>query len=69
MSASPPAPANPLRDQLNGLLFVGLLASAVVQVASMPSIRSLGLSPLVVGIVGVITLDAVFAVCANALDF
>ena len=52
MSESAPAPVNPWRDQLNGLLFVGLLASAVVQVAALPSIRSLGLSPLVVGIVG-----------------
>lgn len=39
------------RDRINGVLFVGLLALAVVQLASLPAVRSLGLSPLVIGIV------------------
>ena len=52
MPESTHPPASAWRDQLNGLLFVGLLASAVVQVAALPLIRSLGLSPLIVGIVG-----------------
>ncbi len=39
------------RDRINGVLFVGLLSLAVVQLASLPSVRSLGLSPLVIGIV------------------
>jgi len=39
------------RDKVNGMLFVGLLAAAVVQLAAIPGIKSLGLSPLVVGIV------------------
>lgn len=51
MSDSARAPAMLWRDQLNGLLFVGLLAAAVVQLASLSAIRSLGFSPLVVGIV------------------
>lgn len=43
--------ASPWRDKVNGMLFVGLLAAAVVQVAAFPFIKSLGFSPLVVGIV------------------
>ncbi len=39
------------RDKINGVLFVGLLAAAVVQIAAVPFIKNLGLSPLVVGIV------------------
>lgn len=39
------------RDRINGVLFVGLLALAVVQLASIPAVKSLGLSPLVIGIV------------------
>jgi len=48
--ATPPA-ATPWRDKLNGVLFVGLLAGAVMQLADLPAIRQLGFSPLVVGIV------------------
>ncbi len=39
------------RDKVNGMLFVGLLAAAVVQLAAIPGVKALGLSPLVVGIV------------------
>ncbi len=39
------------RDTLGGVLFVGLLAAAVTQVASLPFFVQAGLSPLVVGIV------------------
>ena len=48
--AAPPA-ATPWRDKLNGVLFVGLMAAAVMQLADLPAIRQLGFSPLVVGIV------------------
>jgi len=48
-------PAHPAtaswRDPLNGVLFVGLFAAAVVQIAAIPTVRALGFSPLVVGIV------------------
>ena len=43
--------ATPWRDKLNGVLFVGLMAAAVMQLADLPAIRQLGFSPLVVGIV------------------
>ena len=43
--------ASPWRDKINGVLFVGLLAAAVVQVAATPAIKAMGFSPLVVGIV------------------
>ena len=50
-----PEPLNPgtspWRDKVNGMLFVGLLTAAVVQLAAFPSIKTLGFSPLVVGIV------------------
>ncbi|ALM86394.1 YeiH family protein [Bordetella sp. N] len=49
-STALPLPS-PWRDKLNGVLFVGLLAAAVVQLADLPVIRGLGFSPLVVGIV------------------
>lgn len=49
-AAALPAPT-PWRDKLNGVLFVALMAGAVVQLADLPAIRSMGLSPLVVGIV------------------
>lgn len=39
------------RDRLNGVLFVALMAFAVTQLAGLPAIRVLGLSPLVIGIV------------------
>ena len=50
---SNPATSNPSvwRDKVNGMLFVGLLAAAVVQLAAIPGVKALGLSPLVVGIV------------------
>ena len=51
MSQQVPAGAPPWRDQVNGMLFVGLLAAAVVQIAAFPFVKTLGLSPLVVGIV------------------
>jgi uncharacterized integral membrane protein (TIGR00698 family) len=46
-----PLAATPWRDKLNGVLFVGLLAAAVIQLANLPFLRGLGLSPLVIGIV------------------
>lgn len=47
-----PSKASPVwRDPLNGALFVGLFAAAVVQIAAIPAIQSMGFSPLVVGIV------------------
>ncbi len=51
MSNSALASLSPWRDKINGVLFVGLLAAAVVQLAAIPFVRSMGLSPLVVGIV------------------
>ena len=42
---------SPWRDKINGVLFVGLLAAAVVQLAATPAIKAMGFSPLVVGIV------------------
>src|SRR5476649_2565742 len=39
------------RGQLNGILFVALFAAAVTQLAALPFIANLGLSPLIVGIV------------------
>lgn len=51
-TATLPSPlATPWRDKLNGVLFVGLLATAVMQLADLPAIKQLGFSPLVVGIV------------------
>jgi uncharacterized integral membrane protein (TIGR00698 family) len=53
-TAAAPAAApttTPWRDKLNGVLFVGLMAGAVMQLADLPAIRQLGFSPLVVGIV------------------
>jgi uncharacterized integral membrane protein (TIGR00698 family) len=56
--ATPAAPATPAsapvsqtRGQLNGILFVALFAAAVTQLAALPAIANLGLSPLIVGIV------------------
>ena len=56
LPATPASPAaapaaTPWRDKLNGVLFVGLMAAAVMQLADLPAIRQLGFSPLVVGIV------------------
>ena len=51
MSEPLPASLSPWRDKINGVLFVGLLAAAVVQLAATPAIKALGFSPLVVGIV------------------
>lgn len=39
------------RERLSGILFVALMAAAVMQIAALPAIRNLGLSPLVLGIV------------------
>jgi len=52
MDATLPLPSpTPWRDKLNGVLFIALMAGAVVQLADLPAIRALGFSPLVVGIV------------------
>lgn len=52
MSAtSLPLQTTPSRNRLNGILFVALMAVAVVQLADLPVIHRLGFSPLVVGIV------------------
>ncbi len=52
MSAtSLPLSATPSRNRLNGILFVALMAVAVVQLSDLPLIHRLGFSPLVVGIV------------------
>ncbi|MEM5439836.1 YeiH family protein [Paraburkholderia diazotrophica] len=40
------------RGQINGILFVALFAAAVTRIAAIPSIAGLGISPLIVGIVG-----------------
>ena len=45
------APVGQTRGQLNGILFVALFAAAVTQLAALPFISNLGLSPLIVGIV------------------
>lgn len=42
---------SPWRDRINGVLFVGLMAAAVTQLAGIAFVKSLGFSPLVVGIV------------------
>lgn len=39
------------RDRISGVLFVALMAFAVTQIAALPQVRVLGLSPLVIGIV------------------
>jgi len=44
-------PSRAWREPVNGLIFVALCALAVTQLASLPVIRALGFSPLVVGIV------------------
>ena len=44
------APTLSTRGRLNGILFVALFALAVTQVAALPAIASLGISPLIVGI-------------------
>ncbi|RKP51793.1 YeiH family protein [Pararobbsia silviterrae] len=38
------------RSELNGFLFVALFAAAVTQIAAIPAISGLGLSPLIIGI-------------------
>ncbi|SIT39079.1 conserved membrane hypothetical protein [Paraburkholderia ribeironis] len=56
MSTAPLTAASPAgsstRGQLNGILFVALFAAAVTRIAAIPAIAGLGLSPLIVGIVG-----------------
>ncbi|MBP0589850.1 YeiH family putative sulfate export transporter [Paraburkholderia sp. LEh10] len=47
-----PASAPSTRGQINGILFVALFAAAVTRIAAIPSIAGLGISPLIVGIVG-----------------
>ncbi|MGX7003453.1 YeiH family protein [Caballeronia sp. KNU42] len=49
--STPTAPIGQARGQLNGILFVALFAAAVTQLAALPFISNLGLSPLIVGIV------------------
>jgi len=44
--------ASSTRGQINGILFVALFAAAVTRIAAIPSIANLGISPLIVGIVG-----------------
>lgn len=51
MTTSTPPLTAVWQDRVNGVLFVGLLALAVFQMAQWPTIRSLGISPLVLGIV------------------
>jgi uncharacterized integral membrane protein (TIGR00698 family) len=51
MSQPPLVSTSPWRDKINGVLFVGLLAAAVVQLATTPAVKTMGFSPLVVGIV------------------
>src|SRR6201996_4782088 len=46
------AAASSTRGQINGILFVALFAAAVTRIASIPAIAGLGISPLIVGIVG-----------------
>ncbi|WP_116140623.1 YeiH family protein [Trinickia diaoshuihuensis] len=55
MSHSPALPHSspvPSYGQLNGILFVALFAAAVIRLAALPVIAGLGVSPLIVGIVG-----------------
>ncbi|MDN3988788.1 YeiH family protein [Zwartia vadi] len=51
MSHPASAVVSPWRDRINGVLFVGLLAAAVTQLAGVAFVKTLGFSPLVVGIV------------------
>ncbi len=51
MSHPTKATMSPWRDRFNGVLFVGLMAAAVTQLAGIAFVKSLGFSPLVVGIV------------------
>src|SRR5471032_364067 len=50
-SAPAAAPVGQTRGQLNGILFVAMFAAAVTQLAALPFVSNLGLSPLIVGIV------------------
>lgn len=43
-------PTHDTRGRLNGILFVALFALAVTQLAALPAFASLGISPLIVGI-------------------
>jgi uncharacterized integral membrane protein (TIGR00698 family) len=47
-----PAAASSTRGQINGILFVALFAAAVTRIAAIPAIANLGISPLIVGIIG-----------------
>ncbi|CAG9227500.1 Putative membrane protein YeiH [Paraburkholderia sabiae] len=50
--AVPAAAPSSTPGQINGILFVALFAAAVTRIAAIPSIANLGISPLIVGIVG-----------------
>lgn len=68
------APTHSPRGRLNGILFVALFALAVTQLAALPSIASIGISPLIVGIVagalyGNVLRDAVPAGWAAGINF
>lgn len=51
MTATSTIDSQAWRDKFNGVLFVGLLTMAVVQLADLPWVRTMGISPLVIGIV------------------
>jgi uncharacterized integral membrane protein (TIGR00698 family) len=51
MSTPVTTSVSPWRDRLSGVLFVGLMAAAVTQLAGIAFVKTLGFSPLVVGIV------------------
>jgi len=40
------ASVSPWRDRINGVLFVGLMAAAVTQIAGIAFVKSLGFSPV-----------------------
>ncbi len=67
-------PTQATRGRLNGILFVALFAVAVTQLAALPAVSSLGISPLIVGIVagalyGNGLRDGVPASWASGIDF
>lgn len=67
-------PTQATRGRLNGILFVALFAVAVTQLAALPAVASLGISPLIVGIVagalyGNGLRDGVPASWASGIDF
>jgi uncharacterized integral membrane protein (TIGR00698 family) len=50
--AVPAATPSSTRGQINGILFVALFAAAVTRIAAIPAIANVGISPLIVGIIG-----------------